>query len=78
MHDSKLVAAEIEPLLAMGRVCMHAPTDEDREKSVLSRMPVHRWGLPDDFKGPVVFLASEASRYVTGKICMVDRGWIGR
>ena len=52
--------------------------DEDRAKSILGRIPAGRWGLPDDFKGPVVFLASEASRYVTGEILMVDGGWMGR
>ncbi len=52
--------------------------DEDRARSILGRIPAGRWGLPDDFKGPVVFLASEASRYVTGEILMVDGGWMGR
>lgn len=52
--------------------------DEDRAKSILSRIPAGRWGMPDDFKGPVVFLASEAARYVTGEILVVDGGWMGR
>ncbi|MCU0868302.1 MAG: SDR family oxidoreductase, partial [Burkholderiales bacterium] len=37
-----------------------------------------RWGEPEDFKGPVVFLASEASSYVHGAIIPVDGGWMGR
>ena len=52
--------------------------DEDRAKSILGRIPAGRWGLPDDFKGPVVFLASEAARYVTGEVLVVDGGWMGR
>ncbi|KFY88559.1 hypothetical protein V500_06278 [Pseudogymnoascus sp. VKM F-4518 (FW-2643)] len=35
--------------------------DKERAESVLSRIPAGRWGNPDDFKGPVVFLASPAS-----------------
>lgn len=52
--------------------------DETRAASILSRIPAGRWGKPDDFKGPVVFLASEASLYVSGEILVVDGGWMGR
>jgi len=52
--------------------------DPDRSKSILGRIPAGRWGSPDDFKGPVVFLASEASRYVHGSVMLVDGGWMGR
>ncbi|RXK49861.1 2-dehydro-3-deoxy-D-gluconate 5-dehydrogenase KduD [Aquirufa rosea] len=52
--------------------------DPDRSSSILSRIPAGRWGSPDDFKGPVVFLASEASQYVHGTILTVDGGWMGR
>jgi 2-deoxy-D-gluconate 3-dehydrogenase len=52
--------------------------DPIRSKSILDRIPAGRWGEPDDFKGPVVFLASEASRYVHGTILTVDGGWMGR
>ena len=52
--------------------------DEERNKSILSRIPAARWGQPDDFKGPTVFLASESSNYVNGAILVVDGGWMGR
>ncbi|TKX26885.1 sorbose reductase-like protein 1 [Elsinoe australis] len=52
--------------------------DKDRAASILSRIPAGRWGSPDDFKGPVVFLASPASGYVSGEIFTVDGGWMGR
>ncbi len=52
--------------------------DEERSKSILGRIPANRWGQPEDFKGPVVFLASEASNYVHGTILTVDGGWMGR
>lgn len=52
--------------------------DEERSKSILGRIPANRWGQPEDFKGPVVFLASEAANYVHGTILTVDGGWMGR
>jgi len=52
--------------------------DAERSKSILSRIPAGRWGEPDDFKGPVVFLSSEAAHYVHGTILTVDGGWMGR
>ena len=52
--------------------------DANRSTSILSRIPAGRWGEPQDFKGPVVFLASSASDYVTGEILVVDGGWMGR
>ncbi len=52
--------------------------DKDRSASILGRIPAGRWGEPNDFKGPVVFLASEASNYVHGTILTVDGGWMGR
>ena len=52
--------------------------DPVRSQQILARIPAGRWGDPDDFKGPVVFLASEASRYVHGEILVVDGGWMGR
>jgi len=52
--------------------------DKDRSSSILGRIPAGRWGEPKDFKGPVVFLASDASNYVHGTILTVDGGWMGR
>jgi 2-deoxy-D-gluconate 3-dehydrogenase len=52
--------------------------DPDRSASILARIPANRWGHPDDFKGPAVFLASPASSYVHGTILVVDGGWMGR
>ena len=52
--------------------------DAARSKSILDRIPAGRWGKTDDFKGPAVFLASEAANYVHGTILTVDGGWMGR
>ncbi|CUS08678.1 unnamed protein product [Tuber aestivum] len=53
--------------------------DETRNRQIMERIPAGRWGRPEDFKGPVVFLASEkASGYVSGECLVVDGGWMGR
>ncbi len=52
--------------------------DEERNQSILMRIPAQRWGTPEDLKGPVVFLASEASNYVNGYTLAVDGGWLSR
>ena len=49
--------------------------DEPARERLYQRIPMRRFGQPEDLCGPVVFLASEASRYVTGQLLMVDGGW---
>jgi gluconate 5-dehydrogenase len=41
---------------------------------LVDRIPVKRPGEPRDLEGPIVFLASESSRYVTGQTLLVDGG----
>ncbi len=52
--------------------------DPVRSEAILGRIPAGRWGKPQDFKGPIVFLASAASDYMTGHVMLVDGGWMGR
>ena len=52
--------------------------DPDRSASILARIPAGRWGKPEDFKGPIIFLASPASDYMSGTVMTVDGGWMGR
>jgi len=51
-----------------------AEPDAEFVKMVTARIPLGRWGLPEDFVGPCVFLASKASDFVTGQILYVDGG----
>jgi gluconate 5-dehydrogenase len=44
-------------------------------ESVTSRIPLNRPGLPNDLDGTVIFLASDASAYITGQIILVDGGF---
>lgn len=52
--------------------------DETRNRQILERIPSGRWGSPEDLKGPVVFLASAASDYMSGEVLCVDGGWMTR
>jgi 2-deoxy-D-gluconate 3-dehydrogenase len=52
--------------------------DPERSQAILSRIPAARWGKPEDFKGPVVFLCSDASAYINGHVLVVDGGWMAR
>lgn len=53
-------------------------SDTQREQQILARIPAGRWGEPEDLGGAVVFLASDAARYVHGAILPVDGGWLAR
>jgi 2-deoxy-D-gluconate 3-dehydrogenase len=61
-----IVTPMTEPLLA----------NPDFDAWVLSRTPMGRWGSPADLEGACVFLASDASRFVTGQMLNVDGGWL--
>ena len=53
-------------------------SDEVRNRQIIERIPLGRWGKPSDLAGAVVFLASDASDYVQGHILAVDGGWLAR
>jgi 2-deoxy-D-gluconate 3-dehydrogenase len=52
--------------------------DADRNASILARIPIGRWGNPEDIASVAVFLASPAARYINGEVLTVDGGWMGR
>ena len=52
--------------------------DSKRTSEILSRIPINRWGVGDDLKGIIVFLASSASDYVCGAVIPIDGGYLSR
>lgn len=56
----------------MDKVFAANPSTRDHS---ISRTPMGRLGQPEDLEGAIVYLASDASRFVTGHILYVDGGW---
>jgi len=50
--------------------------DPERFSAISARIPLGRWGEPEDLAGIAVFLASDASDYITGQTIFVDGGWL--
>ncbi len=48
--------------------------DEDRERKILNKMPLHKYGTPEDIASMVWFLISPVSKYITGQDFPVDGG----
>ena len=85
---TKAMAVELAP--AGIRVNSVAPTfietpltrpmleDADFRESVNANIPLGRVGQPEDVVGAVLFLASDAARFITGDSLKVDGGWTAR
>jgi NAD(P)-dependent dehydrogenase (short-subunit alcohol dehydrogenase family) len=52
--------------------------DADFRESVNANIPLGRVGQPEDVVGAVLFLASDAARFITGDSLKVDGGWTAR
>ena len=50
-------------------------SDKARSAAILARTPLKRWGEPADIGGSVVYLCSEAARFVTGTVLPIDGGY---
>ncbi|KAI5459440.1 hypothetical protein BGZ63DRAFT_361192 [Mariannaea sp. PMI_226] len=52
-------------------------SDPEQYDAGVACCPAGRWGTPADYAGPIVFLCSSASQYVSGEVLVVDGGYMG-
>src|SRR6266536_2652426 len=81
MSFSKSLAREVGPeirvnILAPGFIetAFGEDANERFRADVVAKTPLGRWGVPEDLAGAAVFLASDASAYMTGQMIMVNGG----
>jgi NAD(P)-dependent dehydrogenase (short-subunit alcohol dehydrogenase family) len=55
---------------------MHS--DAARRQWFTDRVPMGRWGRPEELSGPLLLLASDAGAYITGTCLAVDGGWLAQ
>jgi gluconate 5-dehydrogenase len=64
----------VAPTLIETDLTRQALANPEFARTMKARIPLGRWGFPEDVIGPTVFLASKASDFVTGQIIYVDGG----
>ena len=55
-----------------------AQADQARSDAIIARTPQGRWGTPDDIGGAVVFLSSEAAKFIPGTVLPIDGGYLAK
>jgi NAD(P)-dependent dehydrogenase (short-subunit alcohol dehydrogenase family) len=83
IHLTKSLAKELAPSVRVNAVCpglvktdMARALWEPNEQAVAQHVPLHRLGEPDDIANAALFLASDASSWITGTTLVVDGGML--
>jgi NAD(P)-dependent dehydrogenase (short-subunit alcohol dehydrogenase family) len=66
----------IGPGYFMTEMTRNSWEDQEKHDARASKTVLNRWGKPEDLIGAAVFLASEASSYITGQDIYIDGGWL--
>lgn len=64
----------IAPTVIETPLTAHILANPEFAKSMKARIPLGRWGFPDDLIGAIIYFASDASNFITGQILYVDGG----
>jgi len=78
MTKDKIRVNNIAPGYIKTAMTAGSQADPEMYNSRLRHMIVERWGEPEDMIGATIYLASEASSYVTGQDIFVDGGWTAK
>lgn len=65
----------IGPGFVMTNLSKGARDNQARNQEILSRTPMARWADPSEIADPILFLCSDAARYITGSLLIVDGGY---
>ena len=77
-HGLSVIAPACAPGWIATKLTKAVVEDPVRTEEIMGRLPAGRWGQPDDFEGPVIFLAPAASDYLSGAVIPVDGGYLTR
>ncbi|MEJ5342210.1 MAG: SDR family NAD(P)-dependent oxidoreductase [Thermogutta sp.] len=67
--------------IAPGPIATEMPMtllSKEQQEQIVSRTALGRWGQPEEVAWPTLLLASEAGRYITGQVIVVDGGCLAR
>ncbi len=65
----------VAPGWVMTGLSRGARENPERNAQIQSRIPMSRWADPSEIADPILFLCSDAARYVTGSMLLVDGGY---
>lgn len=65
----------IAPGWVMTQLSRGARENAERNATIMARTPAGRWAEPDEIADPVLFLCSDAARYMNGSVVLVDGGY---
>ena len=70
--------AELVIIGSSEKVHESARQSPENYREITNRIPMKRWGTPEDLEGIAVFLASGYADYISGAVIPVDGGYLGK